>query len=150
MKHSKNTLINIFLADDDEDDRELFSEIIHKVNGPIDLISTSNGSELFSKLKEFSDKLPDLLFLDLNMPGKDGRECLKEMKRNTMFRNLPVIICSTSSSPDDINYAYEKGADLYLIKPTKVATYFNMLKGVLAMFVNEKLPVRDRQKFVHT
>lgn len=150
MKHSKNTLINIFLADDDEDDRELFTEIIHKVNGPVDLISTSNGSELFSKLKECSDKLPDLLFLDLNMPGKDGRECLKEMKSNTLFMNLPVIICSTSSSPDDINYAYEKGADLYLIKPTKVATYFNMLKGVLAMFVNEKLPVRDRQKFVHT
>ena len=144
----KNSSINILLVDDDEDDREFFTDIIHKVNGPVKLDYTANGKELFSKLRESLDNLPDLIFLDLNLPGKDGRDCLSEMKSSDTLSKMQVIICSTSSSPVDINYAYEKGADLYLVKPPNFTTYFNMLKNVLDMFVNNKLPVRDRQKFV--
>ena len=148
MKNNHEDLINILLADDDEDDRELFADIIHQVNGPINLLCTSNGSELIAELNTLSGNLPDLLFLDLNMPGKDGRECLSEMKASSLFRKLKVIICSTSNSPDDIDYAYEKGADLYLIKPSRFSTYFHLLENVLNLYINEKLPVRDRQKFV--
>jgi CheY-like chemotaxis protein len=145
----QNSSINILLADDDEDDRELFADIIHQVNGPIKLVCTTNGSELIDKLKDLSNNnLPDLLFLDLNMPGKDGRECLSEMKGSETFRQLRIIICSTSSSPDDINYAFDKGADLYLIKPPRFNTYFNLLQKILNLFAEEKLPVRDRHKFV--
>jgi len=148
MKYNQSDSINILLADDDEDDREFFADIIHLVNGPVQLTCTSSGSELIKKLKELSGNLPDLLFLDLNMPGKDGRECLCEMKSIDSLRNLQIIICSTSSSPDDIDYAYEKGADLYLVKPTSFSTYFERLKSVLDLFAEKKLPVRDRQKFV--
>lgn len=148
MKNDKHKPISILLADDDEDDRDFFTDIIHQVNGPVEVVCTTNGSELFKKLKQLSENLPDLLFLDLNMPGKDGRECLCEMKSNERFRGMQVIVCSTSSSPDDINYAYDKGADLYLVKPTSHGTYYDMLKNVLDMFLNKKLPVRDRQKFV--
>ncbi|MBL0341358.1 MAG: response regulator [Bacteroidetes bacterium] len=148
MKISKDEFITILLADDDEDDRELFADIIHQVNGPVKLHSVSSGNELISRIAVWSGELPHLLFLDLNMPGIDGRACLTEMKKHKSFRDTHVIICSTSSSPDDINYAYEKGADLYLIKPNKFSNYFTMLKNVLNLFINEKLPVRDRQKFV--
>lgn len=149
MTNNKHKPISILLADDDEDDRDFFADIIHQVNGPVHLVCASNGSELIKKLIQVHENLPDLLFLDLNMPGKDGRECLCEMKSHEKLRDLQVIVCSTSSSPDDINYVYDKGADLYLIKPTNFATYYELLKNVLDMFLNKKLPVRDRQKFVY-
>jgi len=150
MKHNQDDLITILLADDDQDDRELFADIIHQVNGPVELILADSGNDLISKMNSWKGNLPHLLFLDLNMPGKDGRICLSEMKMHKSFRDLRVIICSTSSSPDDINFAYEKGADLYIVKPAKFTTYFTVLKKVLNMFLNEKLPVKDRQKFVFT
>lgn len=150
MKYKQDEAITILLADDDEDDRELFSDIIHQVNGPVKLILAESGNELISKINSWKGDLPHLLFLDLNMPGKDGRDCLAEMKKHKSFRDLRVIICSTSSSPDDINFAYDKGADLYIVKPNKFATYFSILKKVLNMFLDEKLPIKDRQKFVFT
>lgn len=150
MQLSENKLLTILLADDDEDDRELFTDIIHQVNGPIKLHSVSSGVELISTLTSWPGDLPNLIFLDLNMPGMDGRQCLKEMKKHSNFKDTHVIICSTSSSPDDINYAYEKGADLFLVKPNKFNNYFTMLKEVLNLFINQKLPIKDRHKFVYS
>ncbi len=150
MKYSENQSITILLADDDEDDRDLFADIIHQVNGPVKLVLADSGNDLLNKINRWKGDPPHLLFLDLNMPGKDGRACLSEMKKHKSFRDLRVIICSTSSSPDDINFAYDKGADLYIVKPNKFTTYFSILKDVLHMFLNEKLPVKDRQKFVFT
>ncbi len=145
MKNHNSKELSVFLADDDDDDREIFEDIIHQVNGPINFFGLKNGTELILKLKE---TLPDLIFLDLNMPGMDGRECLVEMKSNKQLEKLKVIICSTSASPEDISYAYNQGADLYIIKPNKFNQYFSVLKDVLNLFVDQKLPIKDRNKFV--
>lgn len=142
--------ISILLTDDDEDDREIFTDIIHKVNGPIKLDSAKSGLDLLNKLSHNLKELPDLLFLDLNMPGMDGRECLNRLKSCETLNKLPVIMFSTSAAIEDINFAYEKGADLYLIKPNKFSSYFTLLKDVLEMYIAKALPVRDKKKFVYS
>jgi len=150
MNINHNDHIRILLADDDEDDREFFTDIIQQINGPVHVVCTTNGKELFLKLDELSDNLPDLLFLDLNMPGIDGRECLQEVRSKHSLNQLQIIICSTSASPDDINYAFEKGAGLYMVKPHNFSGYYKMLDNVLKLYASKKLPVRDRQKFVYS
>lgn len=142
--------ISILLTDDDEDDREIFTDIIHKVNGPIKLESVNSGLDLLNKLSLNFNNLPDLLFLDLNMPGMDGRECLNRLKNCETLNKLPVIMFSTSAAIEDINFAYEKGADLYLIKPNKFSSYFKLLKDVLEMYVSKSLPVKDKKRFVYS
>ncbi|MBL7915037.1 MAG: response regulator [Bacteroidia bacterium] len=141
--------ISILLTDDDEDDREIFTDIIHKVNGPIKLESANSGLDLLNKLSQNFNNLPDLLFLDLNMPGMDGRECLNRLKSCDTLTKLPVIMFSTSAAIEDIDFAYEKGADLYLIKPNKFSSYFKLLKDVLEMYVSNSLPVKDKKRFVY-
>lgn len=141
--------ISILLTDDDEDDREIFTDIIHKVNGPIKLESANSGLDLLNKLSQNFNNLPDLLFLDLNMPGMDGRECLNRLKSCDTLNKLPVIMFSTSAAIEDIDFAYEKGADLYLIKPNKFSSYFKLLKDVLEMYVSNSLPVKDKKRFVY-
>jgi CheY-like chemotaxis protein len=142
--------ISILLTDDDEDDREIFADIIHKVNGPINLENAYSGLDLINKLNLNFHKLPDLIFLDLNMPGMDGRECLSRLKSCETFSKLPVIMFSTSTAIEDINFAFEKGADLYLIKPNKFSSYFKLLKDVLEMYISNSLPVKDKKKFVYS
>lgn len=142
--------ISILLTDDDEDDREIFTDIIHKVNGPINLESASSGLDLLNKLSHNFNNLPDLLILDLNMPGMDGRECLSRLKSCDTLNKLPVIMFSTSSAIEDINFAYEKGADLYLIKPNKFSSYFKLLRDVLEMYVSKSFPIKDKKMFVYS
>jgi CheY-like chemotaxis protein len=106
----------IFLADDDDDDRFLFQEALNEITMPTQLSSVRDGEQLMEFLA--TNSLPDILFLDLNMPRKDGFQCLIEIKKNEKFKKLPVIIFSTSFQPDAVDKLYENGAQYYIRKPS--------------------------------
>ena len=115
--------LNILIADDDADDRYLLKVAIEEsgintmayfVEDGIDVLDFLNrkGKYAHEKLQ------PDIILLDLNMPKKDGRQTLKELKENILFKGIPVIIFTTSKSPDDIRSAYLAGANSYITKPS--------------------------------
>src|SRR5688572_16072019 len=113
---TSNQIRHILLADDDEDDRFLFQEALSEMSLHTRLVTALDGEQLMNQLGE--DRLPDVLFLDLNMPRKDGFQCLLEIKQNEKLKQLPVIIFSTSFHPDAVNKLYENGAQYYIRKPS--------------------------------
>ena len=128
----KKTL-RILLADDDEDDRMIFSDIVQQIENTIQLHTVTDGQQLIRWLTANESPLPDVIFLDLNMPNKNGKACLKEIKANPAISHLPVIIYSTSGSEKDIREAYHQGASLYIQKPSNISGLKKTLTQVLSM-----------------
>ncbi len=118
-------MLRVFLTDDDEDDRLFFQESIESIDIETELILFKNGDELMSYLNAEDAKLPHLIFLDLNMPVKNGLECLKEIKASDKLKDLLIAIYSTSSSEKDIETTFVNGANIYINKPDN----FNELKS---------------------
>ncbi|MES2649433.1 MAG: response regulator [Bacteroidota bacterium] len=121
---------SIIMADDDLDDRELFSDVLKEIDCNVQLDFAEDGEHLMRKLYNESI-VPDLVFLDLNMPNKGGRECLDLIRSNQKLKDLIVIIFSTSNSPVDIKETYDKGANLYVSKPGSFYQLIEMIKKVL-------------------
>jgi CheY-like chemotaxis protein len=111
------TFKNILLADDDADDRSLFKEALDHVAPDCNLTIANNGLELMHLLQK---QEPDMLFLDINMPLKNGIDCIKWIRELRQFKNLIVVAYSSAFDSSQINRAYAFGVDLYLIKPTKL------------------------------
>jgi CheY-like chemotaxis protein len=123
----ENNLLFIMLADDDEADHLLFIEIFSELKIKTIVKTFNNGFELMQSLIEKDALLPHILFLDLNMPLKDGLQCLKEIRSNEKLKNISVAIYSTSNSQKDIEETFSNGANIYITKPSD----FNSLKKVL-------------------
>ncbi len=125
--------LQILLADDDKDDRFLFREALSELPIFTNLETVPDGEQLMNYLNEHTDKLPHVLFLDLNMPRKNGFECLSEIKHNEKLKELPVIMFSTSYprdmhyEQDIINMLCKIGAKDYVRKPSN----FKELKEVI-------------------
>jgi len=128
----KNAL-HILLADDDEDDRLFFKDAFEEVKVQTKVEFAFDGMQLMEYLLHPDAKLPDILFLDLNMPKKTGKECLAEIKKNDRLKNIIIAIYSTSSSEQDIEDTFIQGANIYIRKPSD----FNDLKKI----INEVLTV---------
>jgi CheY-like chemotaxis protein len=118
--------LHFLLVDDDATDRELFREALQSVAPQHRLSEAANGEEAISWL-EGVEKLPDLILLDLNMPVKDGRETLLDIRLNPRLRCIPVCILSTSSAHFDVQKAYNDGANIFLVKPLE----FSRLTGLI-------------------
>jgi len=116
----------ILLADDDRDDTEMFCEALSKIDKSLICYNTVNGSELLKKLNEIAVK-PDLIFLDLNMPVMNGWQCMRKLKEDDHYKDIPVIMISTSSHQKEMDMAPEMGALCYFVKPNN----FNELVQVL-------------------
>ncbi len=119
--------LKIALADDDADDRFLFEEAIKEIHIKTNLSLYVNGKELMEHLTAPNVVLPQLVFLDLNMPVKNGLQCLKEIRGNSALKELSVAIYSTSCSEKDIEETFVNGANIYINKPNN----FNKLKEVI-------------------
>lgn len=104
------------LIDDDPDDQFFFSEALHQVNADIVFTSAMDGVDALEQLKDM-ETLPDIIFLDNNMPRMNGLECLIELKKDNRYAAIPVILYSTSSSPDFQVQCKNEGASAYLQKP---------------------------------
>ncbi|MDB5281605.1 MAG: response regulator [Bacteroidota bacterium] len=129
----------IFHADDDQDDRTLFKEALGDIGFSGKVSFLKNGDELMQKLGE---KIPDVIFLDLNMPGKDGFDCLKEIREDDMLKQIPVVIFSTSDNPVAINKTYALGANFYIRKPTSFGLLKKAIRIILATDLYQK-PQRE-------
>ena len=125
--------INIFLADDDLDDCYVFQEVLNDLNSTCDLTIANDGQELLRLLKDGRLHLPDLIFLDLNMPIVNGYECLVEIRQKELLKHIPVIILSTSSNEKEINKLYDGGADYYVCKPPSFSSLRSMLKKIISV-----------------
>lgn len=137
--------MELLLVDDDDTDRELFAEAMSQAGGSYKMKEAHNGEVALDYLNAAS-RLPDLIILDLNMPVKDGRETLMELKAHPRLRHIPVCIMSTSSSPFDIESAYNTGANLFLVKPHDFKSLIDMLNSLLTLFSNYvSLPYRTPQ-----
>lgn len=127
----KNETLKILLADDDENDRLLFLDALNELKTKTIIHTVNDGVELMEYLNKKDIALPQLLFLDLNMPRKNGFECLKEIRANHRLNDLAIAIFSTSLSEKDIEETLINGANIYINKPNS----FEALKQALSKVV---------------
>ena len=120
----------VIYVDDDPDDRMLFLEAFESIPD-YDLMTLVNGFELLLFLKHRNEnEFPSLIVLDINMPVMNGLEALSILKSNDRYRNIPVVMFSTSAKPDDIEYCRKFNTEI-LIKPTKYSEIKTMFKDLL-------------------
>lgn len=122
----------VFLADDDADDREIFMDAIHEVDGSIECRFASNGEMALQTLDNDILQKPELIFLDLNMPKVNGKELLRELKQVESLRDIPVIMYSTFFTEKDREEVKRLGAVHCLIKKTKFSELSDSLRDILA------------------
>jgi CheY-like chemotaxis protein len=123
--------LNILLADDDKDDRLFFTMALEALTISTQLTTVVDGEKLMAYLSENTEHLPDVLLLDLNMPRKNGFECLSEIKASPGLKQLPVIIFSTSFEQEVVNHLYQNGAQYFMRKPAE----FSQLKKIIEQTV---------------
>jgi len=123
----------ILLIDDDADDREIFQEALSAIEWSISINfrEAENGVDAFVKLKDPKTKKPDLIFVDLNMPKMDGKEFLMEIKKQQPFKNIPVIIYSTSANKSDIDFTLQHHAEKFMTKPHSIFDLKKELESTL-------------------
>ena len=134
----------ILLADDDPDDRDLFEEAFAGLNASVS--SVQNGIELMKVLESDGD-LPDFIFLDLNMPERNGKECLRDIRAKKLD-DVKVIIYSTSSNAKDIDDTFALGADLYVKKPNTFTELIKTAESILTFDWDHEPARRPRAAFV--
>jgi CheY-like chemotaxis protein len=135
MSENKGTMITILIADDDPDDRELTRDALHECRLANDVHFVHDGEELLDYLnrrgqhkKLAGQSLPGLILLDLNMPRKDGREALKEIKANPDLRRIPIVVLTTSKAEEDILRTYDLGVNSYVTKPVTFDSLVETIK----------------------
>ena len=141
-------LKSIFLAEDDIDDCLIFVEALKAINDGTELTITSDGVELLSTLDETVPPPPYVIFLDLNMPRKNGFEALSEIRQNDKLKNIPVVILSTASNPDVIEKTFHLGANYFLRKPTSFLKLREAISTVLSLDITQLHTQPEIQKFV--
>ena len=125
--------VKIILAEDDKDDQELFIDALDEANVPSDVTTVENGQQLVNALRDKSQPDPDIIFIDVNMPVKGGKQALEEIKGDKELRDIPAVMLSTWDHPADIEDTFEKGADLYVQKPNSFAGFVLLLKKVFLL-----------------
>lgn len=140
--------LNILLADDDKDDCLLFKEALEELQLQTALTLVHDGEQLVQLLTKNSNEIFDVLFLDLNMPRKNGFACLEEIKRNDKLKSLPVIIFSTSYDQSVADLLYKNGAQHYICKPADFSELRKIIQEAL-LLVSEIFSLkRPKQKFL--
>jgi CheY-like chemotaxis protein len=143
----------LLMADDDEDDCLLMREAVHEVFRSDDFHCVRDGQALMDYLFRrgiYTDPetfpLPDLILLDLNMPGKNGLQTLEEIKQHRLFKTIPVLIFSTSKEQDEIDLCYKLGANSYITKPVSFDQLIKVVRclsdywfGVVGLPLSERL-----------
>jgi response regulator RpfG family c-di-GMP phosphodiesterase len=137
-KPKREGFMKIFYADDDREDCELFTEALKQIDPEIKSIIAKDGREAMAYLNN-TPELPDFIFLDINMPLVDGRQCLVEIKRSNKLRTIPVIMYSTTSDTNEIQEYYKLGAHDFLIKPNNFLTLCDSLDSIFSLSKSRKM-----------
>lgn len=121
--------VPIAIADDDPEDRQLIKEALEESRLLNELVFLKDGEELMSYL-DGDQPLPGLILLDLNMPRKDGREALKEIKSNPKFKQIPVVVLTTSKAEEDIYRTYNLGVNSFITKPVTFSSLVETMRDL--------------------
>jgi len=134
-KMTENGQHPILIAEDDEDDYLLTIEALKEAGIDKQVKWVKDGEELMNYLEPTGTAIkkndagyPSLILLDLNMPRKDGREVLEEIKKHRTLRKIPVVILTTSKAETDINHAYDLGVNSYIQKPVRFSEFVEVIK----------------------
>ena len=131
----------ILLADDDTDDCIFFKKALEGFLLSTQLTAVHDGEQLMQLLTNEPIELPHVLFLDLNMPRKNGFECLSEIKLSEKLKQLPVVIFSTSFEQEVVNLLYKNGAQYFIRKPSKFSQFKNIIQHTITL-IEKDLPTR--------
>jgi CheY-like chemotaxis protein len=140
--------IKVFLAEDDDDDIFLFAEALKDAHPNATLKTVEDGEKLMKYLATIDGNHPDIIFLDINMPCKDGRECLKAIRSNKELDEVPVIMFSTSNFEKDIDETFKNGASLYVSKPAFFKDEVTILKKIFSLNWQKDLLKPNKERFV--
>lgn len=133
---------SILIADDDADDRYLIQTAFKEKGFDAQINFVENGVEVLNFLGSIKNgdqtvkSYPRFILLDLNMPKKDGREVLKEMKENPEFKRIPVIIFTTTKNENEIRRCYELGANTYIVKPVSFDALLRVVEDIRSYWMN--------------
>lgn len=133
--------LHILLTDDDLDDCQLFQETVESVSNDSQLTMLHDGEQLMHFLHQSDDSLPDVIFLDLNMPRKNGFASLEEIKKDKRLQQIPVIIFSTSCEDHVADMLYNNGAHYYICKPSSFSDYKNVIHKALSLI--SEVPIKQ-------
>lgn len=134
--------IEFLLVDDDSDDSDLIVEVLTEIDSTVKYTYAMDGPEAFDMLEK--GYLPSIIFLDINMPRMNGWQCLSKLKANSRFKNIPVMMYSTSSFPHEIAKAFELGALAFFTKPNYFALLKKNIKIVLDALNDGKIQILDK------
>ena len=139
---------HVFLIDDDEDDRDLFEDALMEIPTKTRVVTFGNGIELFNFIKNENNQPPQIIFLDLNMPMMSGEECLQKIRENPRFRNLPVVIFSTSIVDPLVNRVKSLGASLYVKKPSSFSSLKSILENCITALLENEIKIDVELDFI--
>jgi len=140
--------LNVLLAEDDSADCLLFEEVLAELPVTVNLFTVTNGEQLLEWLNKEGNKLPDVLFLDLNMPRKNGFAALGEIKRSTKLQDLPVIIFTTANDKERIKQVYKDAAHYYIRKPNTFPDLKELVYKVLVLISEDNISLPDKKNFI--
>jgi CheY-like chemotaxis protein len=140
--------LNIYLVDDDQDDQDLFRESMKEIYPHAKLYPFANGVHLMQQLNGNEGLLPDLIIMDINMPQKNGKESLREIRNNPLFKHIPVIIFTTSMDERDVNETFTLGANLFVNKPSSFEDQLIIFRHIFLLYNNQQLFWRKQDRFV--
>jgi CheY-like chemotaxis protein len=147
-KHMNEDPVNpthVILAEDDDEDYFIFSLALKELTVKIILTRAENGDILLQLLDE---KNPDIVFLDLLMPCKDGRTCLKEIRANKKYDTIPIVVYSSLNDLKSIEFCYREGSNLYAVKPSTLQELKTVLEKIFSIDWKKMLYFPPRSKFV--
>jgi CheY-like chemotaxis protein len=139
--------LQIMLADDDDDDRYFFAKTLEELAFSTTLTTVNDGEKLMEYLVDRSNKLPEILFLDINMPRKKGSDCLKEIKSNNHLKEIPVIIYSTCLDDAMLDELYVTGAH-YCMQKGDISELLKNLNYLFSLLLKENFSRPTREKFI--
>ncbi len=124
----------VFIVDDDPEDRQIILDAFLKSNTEFEYTFIDNADELLSRLNNPENGFPDLLLLDLNMPGLMGMQALREIRANKNFSQIPIVVLTTSTLVNDRKLCYELGANCFLTKPDSFATMLAYTRAIITLW----------------
>lgn len=138
----------ILLADDDLDDCRFFREALEALPFSLSKKVVNDGEELMNLLENNMEELPDILFLDLNMPRKSGFQCLTEIKNIDRLQKIPVVIISTSYDPSVAEALYDRGASYYIRKPIGFSQQQELISLAIELITKKKILRPEKENFL--
>ncbi len=140
--------LNIYLADDDHADCLLFKEALEELPVTANLTTVHDGEQLLDLLYQKDNALPDVLFLDLNMPRKNGFAALGQIKRDEKLLDLPVIVFSTANDQAKVKMVYRDAAHYYIRKPTKFSELKEVIYKALTLIAEGNIRLPKQENFM--